>query len=331
MKAVLNRLYEHEVLTREEARELLYDIAHTAYNDIQVTAFATVFNMRPITRAELQGFRDALLDLSVPLNLDGQDTLDMVGTGGDGKNTFNISTTACVVVAGAGYKVTKHGSYGVSSAVGSSDVLIELGYQFTSDADTLRRQLEDCNICFLHAPLFHPALKAVVPVRKQLGTKTFFNMLGPLVNPVQPTYQLYGTFSLELLRMYQYVMQQSGRRFSIVHALDGYDEVSLTGQFKFCSNEQERLMTPHDLGMETIAPDSLYGGETSAEAAEIFLNVLQNKATTAQHQVVVANAALAIHTIKPGQALEDCVAEAAESIHSGRAYQIMQRLLHTSW
>lgn len=331
MKSLLNRLYEHEVLTRAEAREVLHAIAHTAYNDIQVAAFATVFNMRPITRAELQGFRDALLDLCVPLPMEGRETLDMVGTGGDGKNTFNISTTSCVVVAGAGYPVTKHGSYGVSSAVGSSDVLIQLGYQFTSDADILRRQLDACNICFLHAPLFHPALKAVVPVRKQLGTKTFFNMLGPLVNPIQPSHQLFGTFSLELLRMYQYVMQQSGRRFSIVHALDGYDEVSLTGSFKICSNELERIMTPADLGLETIAPDDLYGGETAAEAADIFLNVLQNKASSAQKQVVIGNAALAIHTFRPGQRLEDCVAEARESIESGRSYQVLQRLLTTNW
>lgn len=331
MKSLLNRLYEHEVLTRAEAREVLHAIAHTAYNDIQVAAFATVFNMRPITRAELQGFRDALLDLCVPLPMEGRETLDMVGTGGDGKNTFNISTTSCVVVAGAGYPVTKHGSYGVSSAVGSSDVLIQLGYQFTSDADILRRQLDACNICFLHAPLFHPALKAVVPVRKQLGTKTFFNMLGPLVNPIQPSHQLFGTFSLELLRMYQYVMQQSGRRFSIVHALDGYDEVSLTGSFKICSNELERIMTPADLGLETIAPDDLYGGETAAEAADIFLNVLQNKASSAQKQVIMANAALAIHTLRPEQGLEDCVAEARESIESGKAYQVLQRLLTTNW
>lgn len=327
MKAILNRLYEHDVLSRAEARQILYDIANNAFNDIQVAAFATIFNMRPITRSELQGFRDALLDLCVPLDLGGLDTLDMVGTGGDGKNTFNISTTACVVVAGAGYKVSKHGSYGVSSAVGSSDVLIQLGYPFTTDQDTLRRQLDTCNMCFLHAPLFHPALKVVVPVRKQLGTKTFFNILGPLVNPVQPKYQLFGTSSMELLRMYQYVMQQSGRRFSIVHALDGYDEVSLTGDFKLCSNEVERILSPRDIGLNQVEAGALYGGETAEDAATIFLNVLQDRATPAQKQVVLANAGLAIQTVKPEQPIAECIQEAQESIESGRAYNLLKKLL----
>ncbi|MCB9081315.1 MAG: anthranilate phosphoribosyltransferase, partial [Lewinellaceae bacterium] len=205
--------------------------------------------------------------------------------------------------------------------------LIQLGYQFTNDQDTLRRQLETANMCFLHAPLFHPALKAVVPVRKQLQTKTFFNILGPLVNPVQPHYQLFGTFSMELLRMYQYIMQHTGRRFAIVHALDGYDEVSLTGDFKICTNSAERIMTPAELGLTKVSPQALYGGETADEAGEIFLNILQNKATSAQTDVVVANAGLAISAIKPDQSLADCLAEARESITSGRAYQQLKKLI----
>lgn len=327
MKQILNRLYEHDKLSREEARQILVEISNGAYNHIQVAAFTTVFNMRPITLSELQGFRDALLELCVPLDFNGEDTVDIVGTGGDGKNTFNISTTSAVVLAGAGYKVTKHGSYGVSSSVGSSNVLMALGYEFTNDADTLRRQLDEANMCFLHAPLFHPAMKEVVPVRKNLGTKTFFNMLGPLVNPLQPKYQLFGTFSMELSRMFQYIMQHSGRRFAIVYALDGYDEVSLTGDFKLRTNDSERIVTPRDLGLEQVTPEALYGGETAEEAAQIFTDVLQNKATEAQKNVVIANAGLAIQLIHPEQSLDDCLAEARESIASGKAYQGLQRLI----
>jgi len=327
MKHILNRLYEHDFLSRQEAYQTLLDIAAGAYNEVQLAAFATIYNMRPITLSELQGFRDALLELCVPLDLQGMETIDVVGTGGDGKNTFNISTASCVVIAGAGYKVSKHGSYGVSSAVGSSDVLLQLGYHFINDQDTLRRQLDSSNLCFLHAPLFHPALKVAAPVRKQLGTKTFFNMLGPLVNPVQPKYQLFGTFSMELLRMYQYVMQQSGRRFAIVHALDGYDEVSLTGDFKLVTNDREQILSPKDVGAPVVPAQALFGGDTAEEAADIFLGILKNEAPTTQKQVVAVNAGLAIHTIKPECSIQDCVAEAMESIESGKAYAMLKGLI----
>jgi anthranilate phosphoribosyltransferase len=286
--------------------------------------------MRHITLGELEGFRDALLELCVPLELNGEDTIDIVGTGGDGKNTFNISTTSAFVIAGAGYKVTKHGSYGVSSAVGSSNVLQELGYEFTNDGDTLRRQLDQAGICFLHAPLFHPAMKEVVPVRKQLGMKTFFNMLGPLVNPVQPKYQLFGTFSLELARMYQYIMQQTGRQFAIVYALDGYDEISLTGNVKIRTSDSERLLSPEDMGKTKVEPKELYGGETNEEAAKILLAVLKNEATQAQQDVVTANAGMAIHCIKPETSIVDCVEEAKESVVSGRAYGVFKKLVDGS-
>lgn len=327
MKTILNRLFEHDKLSREEARQILMDISRAKYNHIQVAAFTTVFNMRPITLSELQGFRDALLELCVKIDLGDHDTLDIVGTGGDGKNTFNISTTSAMVIAGAGYKVSKHGSYGVSSSVGSSNVLIELGYEFTNDQDTLRRQLDEANMCFLHAPLFHPAMKEVVPVRKQLGMKTFFNMLGPLVNPLQPKYQLFGTFSMELSRMFQYIMQHTGRRFAIVYALDGYDEISLTGDFKLRTNDSERIISPKMMGQQQVDPKELYGGETAGEAATTLLNVLQDKATTAQKAVVTANAGLAIQVVRPEQSLEACLAEARESIESGRAYAQLQKLV----
>ncbi len=328
MKDILNRLFEHQKLTREEAKAVLLDISKGVYNHVQVSSFITVYNMRPISLPELQGFRDAMLELCVPFTLEqGMDTVDIVGTGGDGKNTFNISTLSCVVVAGAGYKVSKHGSYGVSSATGSSDVLMAMGYEFTNDQDTLRRQLDKANICFLHAPLFHPAMKEVVPVRKNLGMKTFFNMLGPLVNPIQPKYQLFGTFSLELSRMYQYIMQRSNRRFAIVYALDGYDEISLTGDFKLATNESERILSPEDVGKPRLKQEDLFGGNTHGEAAAIFRNVLENKATPAQLDVVSTNAGMAIHCVKPNQSYEDCIAEARESIVSGNALRQFKKLL----
>lgn len=328
MKEILARLFEHERLSREEARQVLLDISHGKYNHLQVASFITVYQMRPIAIQELQGFRDALLELCVPFQLNGQEAVDIVGTGGDHKNTFNVSTLSAVVVAGAGYKVVKHGSYGVSSAVGSSNVLMEMGYAFTNDTEVLNRQLDQANMCFLHAPLFHPAMKEVVPVRKQLGMKTFFNMLGPLVNPAQPSHQLFGTFSLELSRLYQYIMQETGRRFSIVYALDGYDEASLTGPFKLRTNEEDLILSPADLGKPQLRQEDLYGGETEAEAATIFKNVLNNEGAPAQFDVVTANAGLAIHCLRPEQSLMDCIDEAKESLLSRRALHAFQKLVN---
>lgn len=327
MKKVLARLFAHEHLTRAEARQMLLNISRGQYNHIQVSSFITVYNMRPIMAEELQGFRDAMLELRVPVDLEGLESIDIVGTGGDGKDTFNISTTSAFVIAGAGYKVTKHGSYGVSSSVGSSNVLIALGYEFTNQVDTLKKQLDEANICFFHAPLFHPAMKEVVPVRKQLGMKSFFNMLGPLVNPAQPTHQVYGTFSLELSRLYHYIMQETGKQFTIVYALDGYDEISLTGNTKVRTNKKEMLLSPQDLGKPQYQQQDLYGGETAEDAALIFKNVLSNQGTPAQMDVVMANAGLAIHCIKPEQSLLDCVAEARESIESGRALESLKCLV----
>ncbi len=328
MKDILNRLFDHYTLGREEARELLVRIAAEEYDPLQVASFITVFNVRAIVREELEGFRDAMLELCKPLDLKGMETLDIVGTGGDGKNTFNISTTSAVVIAGAGYKVAKHGSYGVSSAVGSSNVLLALGYEFTNDANVLKRQLEKANLCFLHAPLFHPAMKAVVPIRKALKVKTFFNLLGPLVNPIQPSHQVFGTFSLELSRMYHYIMQNSGRRFSIVHALDGYDEISLTGPFKLYSNEEEKLLSATQLNKPEYTQQDLHGGNTADEAAAIFKAVLEDRATPAQKDVVVANAGLGIHTLRPERSLTDCMEEARESIESGAAKASLRALLN---
>lgn len=326
MKDILNRLYRQEHLSRSEACEVLTQIAQAAYNPIQVTSFVTVFNMRPISIEELLGFRDALLNLAIPFDVSGQKTIDIVGTGGDGKNTFNVSTLSAFLLAGAGYKVTKHGSYGVSSSVGSSDVLSALGYEFTTDSDVLKKQLDAYNICFLHAPLFHPALKEVVPIRKQLSVKTFFNIMGPLVNPVQPTHQVLGVVNQEVGRLYHFVMQATGKHYKIIHSIDGYDEISLTGKFKIFDHEGEAIWEPGELGLPTVSPSALFGGNTKEEAAEIFLRILNNEAGEAQKAVVIANAGMGIHCIKPLSKITDCLLEARESLESGRARQVLKNI-----
>ncbi|HQV56352.1 MAG TPA: anthranilate phosphoribosyltransferase, partial [Chitinophagaceae bacterium] len=247
MKKNLQFLFEHKTLTKEKAKEVLVNIGKGMYNEHEVTAFMTVYLMRSITIEELQGFRDALLELCVKADLNEFETMDIVGTGGDGKNTFNISTLSCFIVAGAGQKVAKHGNYGASSISGSSNVMEQLGYTFKSGNDKLKKEIEEAGICFLHAPLFHPALKTVGPIRKNLAMRTFFNMLGPMANPAHPTYQLVGVYSLEMARIYNYLLQQSEKAFTIIHSLDGYDEISLTNDTKVITNEGERIMTPEQL------------------------------------------------------------------------------------
>jgi anthranilate phosphoribosyltransferase len=327
MKKILQHLFEHKALSREQAREVLTKITANQYNEAQIAAFITVYLMRAITVEELQGFRDALLELCVPIDFEGVSSIDMCGTGGDGKNTFNISTLASVVIAGAGYKVTKHGNYGVSSICGSSNVLEYLGYRFTNDADKLKKQLNDTNICFLHAPLFHPAMKSVGPIRQLLGVKTFFNMLGPLVNPAQPKQQMVGVFNMELARLYQYIYQQTDKQYAIVHGLDGFDEVSLTDACAVKTPQGEYIVTPEQIGFERVTLQQIDGGETIAEAAKIFRHVLNNEATAPQHNAVVANAALGIRCFKPKSSLTDCVAEANESIVSGKAKKAFENLV----
>ena len=324
MKQILSNLYGHQKLSREEARDILVKIGREEYNEAQIASFITVYLMRAITVEELQGFREALLELCIPIDLEGRTTIDIVGTGGDGKNTFNISTLAAFVVAGAGYQVTKHGNNGVSSICGSSNVLKHLGYTFTNDQDELLRQLDTAGICFLHAPLFHPAMKAVAPIRRNLGVKTFFNMLGPLVNPAQPDYQLFGVYNLELARLYQYILQRSDKKFAIVHALDGYDEVSLTSPFKLRTHQSDQLLEAKDLGLPAYQQKDLFGGDTIEEAAGVFQAVLENRSTQAQQDVVVANAALAIHCMQPNHSIEDCLEEARESILSGKAHKALR-------
>src|SRR6267154_3350952 len=289
MKQILNELIEHRSLSKETARQVLIDLASGKFNASQMSAFMTVYMMRAITIDELQGFRDAMLELCIPVKVE-LPVMDVCGTGGDGKNTFNISTLSSFVVAAAGQPVAKHGNYGVSSLSGSSNILEYFGYKFTNNKDELKRSLDRANICFMHAPLFHPAMKNVAPIRKELGVKTFFNMLGPMVNPAFPRRQLVGVFSLELARQYGYLYQQSEKEFVILHSIAGYDEISLTSSLKYFSNEGEALMEPEDLQLPRLSAEDLSGGNTMDESAKIFMDVLEGKGTAAQNAVVVANA-----------------------------------------
>ncbi len=283
--------------------------------------------MRSITIEELQGFRDALLELAVRVDLNGQNVIDIVGTGGDGKNTFNISTLSCFIVAGAGQKVAKHGNYGATSISGASNVMEQLGYRFSNDAGKLNREVEETNICFLHAPIFHPALKAVGTIRKNLGIRTFFNMLGPMVNPASPKFQLVGVYNLEMARIYTYLLQQTQSSFAIIHSLDGYDELSLTGDARVITNEGEKVMTPEQLGKRMVSPSDLYGGNTAEEAAKIFLHILQGKGSWAQNAVVFANAAMALYCTGAYETYDKAFEASVESLESGRALAALNGLI----
>ncbi|WP_420315929.1 anthranilate phosphoribosyltransferase [Ekhidna sp.] len=326
MKDILNRLINNQTLSREEAKVVLTGLATGQYNNSQVAAFLTIYLMRAIRVQELEGFRDAMLELCNQVDLVGYDSIDVCGTGGDGKNTFNISTISSFIVAGAGVNVAKHGNYGVSSVSGSSNVLEFLGVKFSGDADQMKKSMDASGICFMHAPLFHPAMKNVAPIRKELGVKTFFNMLGPMVNPAFPPNQLVGVFSLELARLYGYLYQNTDKNFSIVHALDGYDEISLTSEFKLISNRTEELVSPHDLGFELLQQEELYGGETIEEAANIFSQILGGNGTEAQNNAVLANAGVAIATVKQTPYTQG-IEEAKESLKSGKALESFKNFL----
>jgi len=329
MKQLLNRLINHENISSEEAKQVLVNISKGQYNQNQIASFLTVYMMRSITLEELKGFRDALLELCIPIDLKDFNAIDLCGTGGDGKDTFNISTLSSFVTAGAGVNVSKHGNYGVSSACGSSNVMEYLGIKFSSDEDFLKRCIDQTGICVLHAPLFHPAMKNVAPIRRELGVKTFFNMLGPMVNPSFPKNQMVGVFNLELQRLYGYLYQQTDKNYSIVHALDGYDEISLTGKTKVISNHSETMFSPEDLGVKQIEQQAIFGGHTVEDAANIFINVIGGNGTEAQNNVVCANAGLAIATSKEidhKQGFE----LAKESLLSGKAKQKLDKLIELS-
>jgi len=327
MKKILQYLFEHKTLSRDMAKEVLVNIGKGVYNEHEVTAFMTVYLMRSITIEELQGFREALLELCVPVDLNGYDVIDIVGTGGDGKNTFNISTLSCFIVAGTGQKVAKHGNYGASSISGASNVMEQVGYKFKNDKDKLKKEIDDTNICFLHAPMFHPALKTVGPIRKNLGMRTFFNMLGPMVNPATPKFQLVGVFSLEMARIYNYLLQQTESAFTIIHGLDGYDEISLTNDTKVISNEGERIMTPEQLGRRMVEAKDIQGGSSVEEAAKIFMKILSREGTWSQNAVVLANAGMALHCTGNYKNYDEAYNAGVESLESGRARDVLKNLI----
>jgi len=329
MRATLNKLINHEILLKEEAKSILVNIAKGDYNTSQIAAFLTVYMMRSVTIEELEGFRDALLELCLAVDLSEYNPIDLCGTGGDGKDTFNISTLASFVSAGAGIKVTKHGNYGVSSTCGSSNVMEFLGIKFSNDVSFLRKCIEEAGICVLHAPLFHPAMKNVAPIRKELGVKTFFNMLGPMVNPAFPTNQMVGVFNLELARMYGYLYQNTGKNFAILHSLDGYDEISLTGATKIISNSSESILNPNDFGVKLISKDTIEGGKDIADSAQIFMHILNGKGTEAQRNVVCANAGMAIATVEKCSPLEG-FSKAEESLASGKALAALKKIQELS-
>jgi anthranilate phosphoribosyltransferase len=328
MKQILNKLYNHERLSKSEAKKILIDIAAEKYNDAHLASFMTVFMMRPITVDELSGFRDALKELSIKVDLSAYNTIDIVGTGGDGKDTFNISTLTSFIVAGTGQKVAKHGNYSVSSQSGSSDMLASFGYEFTNDENVLKQQLEKANICFLHAPKFHPAMKAVGPTRKALALKTFFNMLGPLVNPSSPKNHLLGTFNLEIARLYHYILQEEEINYGIIHALDGYDEISLTSGFKFFTKKGEQIINPEDLGQKRIQQSAIFGGNSVADAAKIFKTIIEGEGTEAQNNVVLTNAAFALKIVDEAKPFETAFEEAKESLFGLKAKQTLEKLVY---
>lgn len=327
MKNTLQHLFEHKTLSRQQAKEVLVNIGKQACNEHEVTAFMTVYLMRSITIEELEGFQDALLELCVPVDLGEVPVIDIVGTGGDGKNTFNISTLSCFIVAGAGQPVAKHGNYGASSVSGASNVMEKLGYRFKNDSSALQNELDKAGICFLHAPLFHPALKAVGPIRKNLAMRTFFNMLGPMVNPANPAYQLVGVFNLEMARIYNYLLQRTGKPFTIIHGLDGYDEISLTNDTKVITQNGEQVFSAIQLGKRNVDARDITGGQSVDEAAAIFRAIINGNGSWAQNAVVLANAAMALQSTGKYASYETAYQAAVESLESGKAKQCLDKLI----
>jgi len=327
MKDILHHLFKYKTLSKQEAEEVLVQITEGEYNEAQIIAFLTVFQMRSITVDELSGFRNALLKMGISVDLSDYNCIDLCGTGGDTKNTFNISTLASFIVAGAGEMVSKHGNYSVSSFCGSSNVIEYLGYEFKDRESELKEDLDRSGICFLHAPRFNPAMKNVASIRKNLGIRTFFNMLGPLVNPSQPKNQIVGVYDLELARLYQYVLDETDTNFTVIHNIDGYDEIALTDKVKLISNEREEILSPHDLGFKLLAPEELYGGQSVKEAAKLFVDILKGNGSEAQNSVSIANAGIAIHCLHPEISREEAIDRAKVSLESGKALASLNNLV----
>lgn len=327
MKKILKILFEHKTLSRQEAKDVMLNISKGIYNETEMTAFVTVYLMRSITIDELQGFRDGLLELAISIDLNEYKIMDIVGTGGDGKNTFNISTLACFIVAGAGWKVAKHGNYGATSVSGASNVMENLGYKFSNDQGKLRKEIEETNFCYLHAPIFHPALKAVAQIRKNIGFRTFFNMLGPMVNPARPQFQLVGVYNLEMARIYNYLLQQSGNPFTIIYGMDGYDEISLTNDTKVITGNGEKVYSAEQLGKRTVTATDIQGGNTAEDASKLFLKILKGEGSWAQNSVVLANAAMALNCTGDYPDYNNSWKAAVESLETGKAYQSFKKLI----
>ncbi|MEA5459557.1 anthranilate phosphoribosyltransferase [Arcicella sp. LKC2W] len=319
MKQYLQKRISGEILSKIEAKEALSIIGKGEANVSQIAAFLTTYMIKSITADELEGFRDAMLDLAVTVNLSEFSPMDVCGTGGDGKDTFNISTTSSFIVAGAGQFVAKHGNHGVSSSVGSSTVLEYLGVKFTNDENYLKDKIEDAGICFLHAPLFHPAMRFVGPVRKELGMKTFFNMLGPILNPAQVKKQVTGVYNQEILGIYGQLFQKAEGNFGVLFGLDGYDEISLTSDFELITKRGKETFSPEQLGFTKCKQEDLHGGNNVEESAKILVSILENKGTKAQTEVVLANAATALYCADENLSLSDAVLKAKESLESGKA------------
>jgi len=329
MKDIIKKLSSHNTLSKDEAKEVLLNISKGKYNNSHISSFLTIFMMRNITLEELQGFKEALLELCVKIDLSEYNAIDLCGTGGDNKDTFNISTLSAFVTAGAKVNVSKHGNYGVSSSCGSSNVLEFLGIKFSNNKDFLKKSIEKSGICILHAPLFHPAMKNVAPIRKELGLKTFFNILGPLVNPSFPKNQIVGVFNLELARLYSYLFQKTNKNYAIIHSLDGYDEISLTGNVKIITRNEENIFSPQDLSLQKLNSKSISGGETIKESAKIFMDILQNKGTKSQNQVIFANAGLAISTAL-NTSISEGIEKAKESLKTNKALEAFNKLKNLS-
>ena len=329
MKDIINKLSSHNTLSKDEAKEVLLNISKGKYNNSHISSFLTIFMMRNITLEELQGFKEALLELCVKIDLSEYNAIDLCGTGGDNKDTFNISTLSAFVTAGAKVNVSKHGNYGVSSSCGSSNVLEFLGIKFSNNKDFLKKSIEKSGICILHAPLFHPAMKNVAPIRKELGLKTFFNILGPLVNPSFPKNQIVGVFNLELARLYSYLFQKTNKNYAIIYSLDGYDEISLTGNVKIITRNEENIFSPQDLSLQKLNSKSINGGDTIKESAKIFMDILQNKGTKSQNQVIFANAGLAISTAL-NTSINEGIEKAKESLKTNKALEAFNKLKNLS-
>lgn len=327
MKKILTYLFNKNILTKQEAKDVLLEVGQGKYTDPEIASFLTVYLMRAIHPDELSGFREALLDLCVPVELDEFNTIDVCGTGGDEKNTFNISTLSAFILAGADVKVVKHGNYGVSSSCGSSNILEYFGYKFSSDNDKIRREIEEANLCYLHAPMFHPSMKYVGPVRKSLRVKTFFNLLGPMVNPAKPQNQIIGVFNEEVQELYHGVYSNSDTNYIILYSLDGYDEISLTGDFRALSAEEDKTYSPESIGLHKIKPKELSGGNSVVEAAKLFMDILEGRGTNAQNSVVIANAGFALHCYYPDKSLEECIQQAKESLESNNALNSLKKLV----